>query len=245
MSRFIEFITSFFLICVHFFLSFFLFFVPVILRCCGSGSGKTFLSLRKKVKSLSCVWLFAAPWTVAHQTPPSMEFSRQEYWSGLPFPSPGDLPDPGIEPGSPATQADAQMLYRLSHQGSPFLSLVTKSIWGLHKPSQWGTLYLLLKSMSEAFSSFPTLIKHQHEALSDWSCVFGPKVKFCPSEIANLTLFTVSYQEATIHCSGSSWDRAGALIDTWGTFHWFGLSQSTASRMYGIGSSDELPENVS
>ena len=73
----------------------------------------------KKVKSVSRVQLFAAPWTVAHQAPPSMEFSRQEYWSGLPLPSPGDLPDPGIEPGSPAMQADAQMLYRLSHQGSP------------------------------------------------------------------------------------------------------------------------------
>ena len=42
------------------------------------------------------------PWTVAHQAPPSMVFSRQEYWSGLPFPSPGDLPDPGIKPRSPA-----------------------------------------------------------------------------------------------------------------------------------------------
>ena len=47
------------------------------------------------------------PWTAAYQTPPSMGFSRQEYWSGLPFPSPGDLPDPGIEPRSPAFQADA------------------------------------------------------------------------------------------------------------------------------------------
>ena len=61
----------------------------------------------EKVKSLSRVWLFATPWTVAYQAPPSMGFSRQEYWSGLPFPSPGDLPDPGIEPGSPAFQADA------------------------------------------------------------------------------------------------------------------------------------------
>ena len=50
--------------------------------------------------------LFATPWTVAHQAPLSMGFSRQEYWSGLPFPSPGDLPDPGIEPRSPALQAD-------------------------------------------------------------------------------------------------------------------------------------------
>ena len=60
-----------------------------------------------KVKSLSRVQLFATPWTVTYQAPPSMGFSRQEYWSGLPFPSPGDLPDPGIEPGSPALQENA------------------------------------------------------------------------------------------------------------------------------------------
>ena len=53
----------------------------------------------------SCPTL-ASPWAVACQGPPSMGFSRQEYWSGLPFPSPGDLPDPGIEPGSPVLQAD-------------------------------------------------------------------------------------------------------------------------------------------
>ena len=62
---------------------------------------------REKVKSLSRVRLFETPWTVAYQAPPSMGFSRQEYWSGLPFPSPGDLPDPGIEPGSSALEADA------------------------------------------------------------------------------------------------------------------------------------------
>ena len=60
-----------------------------------------------ELKLLSCVQLFAIPWTVAYQAPPSIEFSRQEYWSGLPFPSPGDPPDLGIEPGSPALQADA------------------------------------------------------------------------------------------------------------------------------------------
>ena len=60
-----------------------------------------------EVKLLSRVQLFAIPWTVANGAPPSMGFSRQEYWSGLPFPSPGELPDPGIEPGSPALQADA------------------------------------------------------------------------------------------------------------------------------------------
>ena len=56
----------------------------------------------KWVKSLSRVWLCATPWTVAYYAPPSMGFSRQEYWSGLPFPSPEDLPDPGIKPRSPA-----------------------------------------------------------------------------------------------------------------------------------------------
>jgi len=59
------------------------------------------------VKSLSRVRLFAIPWTVAYQAPQSMEFSRQEYWSGLPFPSPGHLLNPGIEPGSPELQEDA------------------------------------------------------------------------------------------------------------------------------------------
>ena len=63
--------------------------------------------MKVKVKSLSRVRLFVTPWTVAYQAPPSMGSSRQEYWSGLPFPSPGDLPDPGIEPRSPTLQANA------------------------------------------------------------------------------------------------------------------------------------------
>ena len=62
-----------------------------------SGAKLLLLSSRRKVKSLSCVQLFA---TIAYQSPPSMVFFRQEYCSGLPFPSPGDLPDPGIEPRS-------------------------------------------------------------------------------------------------------------------------------------------------
>ena len=62
------------------------------------------------MKSLSHVQLSGTPWTVAYQILLSMGFSRQEYWNGLPFPSPGDLPDPGIEPQSPET------LYHLSPQ---------------------------------------------------------------------------------------------------------------------------------
>ena len=57
--------------------------------------------------SLSRVRLFATLWTVAYQASPSMGFSSQEYWSGLPLPSPGDLPNPGIEPRSPTLEADA------------------------------------------------------------------------------------------------------------------------------------------
>ena len=60
-----------------------------------------------KVKLLSHVRLFATPSAIAYEAPLSMELSRQEYWSGLPFPSPGDLPNPGIEPRSPSLQADA------------------------------------------------------------------------------------------------------------------------------------------
>ena len=61
-----------------------------------------YLSVKVKVKVLSHVRLFVTPWTVAYQAPPSMGFSRQEYWIGVPFPSPGDLPDLGIKPISPA-----------------------------------------------------------------------------------------------------------------------------------------------
>ena len=67
------------------------------------------------VKSLSHVQLFATPWTVTHQAPLSMGFSRQDYWSGLPFPSPGIFPTQGSNPGLPHCR---QTLYPLSHQGS-------------------------------------------------------------------------------------------------------------------------------
>ena len=68
------------------------------------------LCLRREVKLLSHIRLFVIPWTVAHQAPPFMKFSSEEYWSGLPFPSPGDLSDPGIEPGYPTLQTDAYCL---------------------------------------------------------------------------------------------------------------------------------------
>ena len=80
--------------------------------------------MKEKVKSLSRVRLFRTPWTLAYEIPPSMEFSRQEYWSKLPFPSPGDLPDPRTEPGSLHCK---QTLYHLSHQGSTYSFLLSNT----------------------------------------------------------------------------------------------------------------------
>ena len=89
-----------------------------------------------KVKLLSSVQLFVIPLTVLYQAPPSMAFSRQEYWSGLPFPSPGDLSDPGIELSFPALQADAlpseppgkpfALLWRMKVSSSHFLHAHTQ-----------------------------------------------------------------------------------------------------------------------
>ena len=89
-----------------------------------------------KVKSLSRVLLFVTPWTVAYQAPPSMGFSRQEYWNGLPFPSPGAFPDPGIEPWSPTFQADAltsdiPACKVVSDSATPWTSLPGSSVHGI------------------------------------------------------------------------------------------------------------------
>ena len=75
----------------------------------------TWWTWKWKREWLSHVWLLATPWTVALQAPLSMKFSGQEYWSGLPFPSAGVIPDPGMEPRSPTLQADS---LHLSHLGS-------------------------------------------------------------------------------------------------------------------------------
>ena len=107
---------------------------------CPSSQGELFMDLavelifRRAAKSvvgvtrcISCfehvcvLQLFAAPWTVAHQAPLSMGFSRQEYWNGLPRPPPGDLPNPGIKPTPPVAPALTGRFSTLSHLGSPFL----------------------------------------------------------------------------------------------------------------------------
>ena len=86
--------------------------------------------LRKPWKhySLRCVWLFATPRTVTRQSSLSMGFSRQEYWSGLLFPSPGDLPDPGIEPRSPASQA-ASLPSETAYTSTKYCREESKSKW--------------------------------------------------------------------------------------------------------------------
>ena len=78
--------------------------VEKVKKCKGLHKDEVFTWVLSR---FGCVRLFETPWTVAHQAPLSMGLSRQEYWSGLPFCSPGDLPDPGIKPRSPALQADS------------------------------------------------------------------------------------------------------------------------------------------
>ena len=129
------------------------------------------LALKVKVKSLRCVLLFGTPWTVAHQAPQSVEFSRQEYWSGLPFPSPGDLPKPGIEPGSPTLQAGA-----LSSEppGATSLTLACSKI--IHLPFQdklgicWDVYECLLYvcQLSEHVIRFFSLLTYRHSKDKSW-----------------------------------------------------------------------------
>ena len=80
--------------------------------CLEVATKRSFIANKVYVCVLGRVRLFATPWTVACQASLSMGFSRQEYWSGFPFPSTGDLPDPGVKPRSPALQADSLPLKR-------------------------------------------------------------------------------------------------------------------------------------
>ena len=100
------------------------------------------LFLKQKYICVShSVWFFATPWTVACQVPLSMEFSRQDYWGELPFPSPANLSDPGIETWSPTLQAD---FYHLSPQGSPnYVSTQIMKIPVESSCKQWSRLFIL------------------------------------------------------------------------------------------------------
>ena len=121
-----------------------------------------YLALKVKVKSLSHVWPFATPWTVAHQVLLSMGFFRQEYCSGLPFPSPGNLPNPGIEPRSPALQADTLTSYlalTLGKSGSPLIS------WS-QNASDSHTWNLSFHAWPECFAHLPAFVSPFHHSLS-------------------------------------------------------------------------------
>ena len=113
-----------------------------------------------EVRSLSRVRLFATLWTVAHQAPPSIGFSRQEYWGGLPFPSPGDLPDPGIEPRSPVLLADVLTLLSFREDKSTHRMRRWPSEPSRRWPSIYRTLerlFLLLLTSQESPSSVQSL----------------------------------------------------------------------------------------
>ena len=126
------------------------------------------------MKSLSHVPLLATPWTVAHQAPPSMGFSRQEHWSGLPFPSPEALPNPGIKPRSPALQAEVFLL--LSHQGSPIITLLQPAPFCISKNSRNSSYDQAVGIIPKPMCSHPsTLLFATGEAIYD---VPGPAGHF-------------------------------------------------------------------
>ena len=101
------------------------------------------------VQSLSLVRLFATPWTVARQAPLTMGFSRQEYWCGWPFPSPGDLPDPGIKPTSPAFPASAGGFFTTEPPGKPYIYICIYLLF------QILSLYRVLKILFSVLHSRP------------------------------------------------------------------------------------------
>ena len=139
---------------------------------------------------------FATPWTVAHQAPLCMGFPRQEEWSGLTFPSPGDLPHPGIQPVSPASQADS---FPLSYLGSPSHRPSKNSFPGLCPNKTWfmrpvGSLNLAHRYFAspDPGSSFPrNLLQWRHWTSTEWN--------FCPRYTGRVVLTHPA------SCSSSSW----------------------------------------
>ena len=102
------------------------------------------LNLSEKSESVKSLWFFVMPRTVACQALPSMAFPRQEYWSGLPFPSPGDLPNQGLSPGLPRCR---WILYHLSHEGSPVNIYVNPNL-PIHPTSSSPLIFICFFSIS-------------------------------------------------------------------------------------------------
>ena len=119
------------------------------------------------MKLLSRVRLFATEWSVAYQAPQSMGFSRQEYWSGLPFPSPGDLPDPGMEPRSPLLKADSLLTELPGNRG--YLLQTWKLICLFNSSGSKDHLWTR-KCLFSNFLSHMTL----HKLLSSWHLLAAP-----------------------------------------------------------------------
>ena len=160
----------------------------------------------KKVELLSRVWLFATPWTVAYQAPLSMEFSSQDYWSGLPFPSPGDLPNPGIEPRSPALQTGAlpseprnnktiswfATPWTVAYQAPPSMGLSRQEYWSglpfpspMHESEKWkwsrfSRVWLLATPWTAAYQAPPSMGLSRQEY---WSGVPSPSLGFYPRSL--------------------------------------------------------------
>ena len=122
--------------------------------------------------------LFVTPWTVAHQAPLSMEFSRKEYWSGWPFPSPGDRPNPGIRPRSPALQADSWPSEppgkpRVQTHGGPMTTLLLSSL-SLSQSTWRVTHHCLREREIEISSSFAVERSVMNPDLLCWAAILSP-----------------------------------------------------------------------
>ena len=115
-----------------------------------------------EVKSLSHVRLFVTPWNIAYKAPLSTEFPRQEYWSGLPFPSPEDLPNPGIKPRSPTLQADTLP----SEPRGKALGIKTTEMWNLQVLSVISVnIYVCVTVCAEEYNNQGNIISSQYHGL--------------------------------------------------------------------------------
>ena len=194
--------------------------VGAVFEMPGAGSGR-----ERKMKSLSHVWLFAAPWTVAYQAPPSVEFSRQEYWSGLPFLSPRDLPNPGIEPRSVELQADAlpsespgkPLKLILVPKWSESHSVMSDSLWPHGLYSSWkspgqntgvGSLSLFQGTFSTQGSTAGGGGSNKTAVLSSWSHLAGEvavRKRANGTQVMRLTwalgLQLCSLKDPRVHCT--------------------------------------------
>ena len=154
------------------------------------------------MKSLSHVWLFATLWTVAYQAPPSRGFFRQEYWSGLPFPAPGDLPNPGIEPGFPHIGGRHVSLWatREAHNIIPAPNNFFK-MYLLQKLTQFS----LLHSWKPCQNSCQDLELYHHHLLQWQVVLFHPQIFWGRASVSLLKSKSVSWSDCLWQVYLRSW----------------------------------------